>query len=456
MDITHFVTLQNSLTPHANGAESAQIGDGANSDGFAFLLEGFLNTTDTPDLGMDPHANAKAQPPAILTTALPAQGLTEIITDDFNTPASLTLSLQGLNEQSVTEPVAIGDILLLDGADIAAGDSLLTTLVQKINTLKETTDAKGVLFNLTPQQITQLEAEIAAKTSSDTQQLDGLQFILISLIEPEQPDAAFIHALPFAQNTAAGVETSALNTLVQKQQLQGNSYDELLNIQTSTDKFRALLKQAAVSRGQEQTPQTIGQTAAQGGQASQGGEQAGKIAMPSLPSGALGMMGAGDDALLAGFQWDETMFQSYGLLPQNGGNTANLASLTHISTQSSAATQAHPSTALVAASFTKMQGSGDLKSLRVQLDPPELGRVEVRMEFGKDKSVKATVISEKPEAHFMLQRDAQVLERALQEMGLDNDGSSLSFELADDGQNFGQNGGHDGSRNQAARMACRS
>jgi hypothetical protein len=51
----------------------------------------------------------------------------------------------------------------------------------------------------------------------------------------------------------------------------------------------------------------------------------------------------------------------------------------------------------------------------------------------------------------MLQRDAQLLERALQETGLEADGDSLSFELAQDNEGFNQDGNHDGSRNQTGK-----
>src|SRR5690606_32855292 len=70
------------------------------------------------------------------------------------------------------------------------------------------------------------------------------------------------------------------------------------------------------------------------------------------------------------------------------------------------------------------------------------------LSFGKDKTVKTAVIAERGETLTMLQRDAHVLERALQDAGLDTN-SSLSFELADDGH-FGQDGGHDGHRNGAS------
>ena len=81
-----------------------------------------------------------------------------------------------------------------------------------------------------------------------------------------------------------------------------------------------------------------------------------------------------------------------------------------------------------------------------QLDPPELGRVRIQMSFSKDKSLKATIIAEKPESYMMLQRDAQTLERMLHDAGMDG-GANLNFELAEQGFDFDQNnqrgGGHD-------------
>ena len=68
------------------------------------------------------------------------------------------------------------------------------------------------------------------------------------------------------------------------------------------------------------------------------------------------------------------------------------------------------------------------------------------MTFSKDKTMKAVVKAETPETFMMLQRDAQILERALHDAGLDAD-SGLSFELAQDGEFMDQNnqrgGGHD-------------
>lgn len=129
----------------------------------------------------------------------------------------------------------------------------------------------------------------------------------------------------------------------------------------------------------------------------------------------------------------------------------SMAAMTSVVTQSHGASQPHPGTQMVAATLQKGAASGEAKSIRIQLDPPELGRVEVRMEFGKDKTVKAVLTAEKPETFMMLQRDAQLLERALQDAGLEADASSLSFELAQDNEGFSQDGRHDGSRNKTGR-----
>jgi len=69
--------------------------------------------------------------------------------------------------------------------------------------------------------------------------------------------------------------------------------------------------------------------------------------------------------------------------------------------------QTHPATQMVAAHITKSAQSGETKQMTLQLDPPELGRVEVRLEFGDERMVKANIVVEKPETLLMLQRDAQ-------------------------------------------------
>jgi hypothetical protein len=124
-------------------------------------------------------------------------------------------------------------------------------------------------------------------------------------------------------------------------------------------------------------------------------------------------------------------------------------SLTNLTTQAPSASAPHPATQMVAASILKSAGNQGDRNILVQLDPPELGRVEIRLSFNKDKAVKAVVLAERGETVTMLQRDAHVLERALQSIGLNSEGS-ISFELAGE-QDFNQNGRHDGYHGSGSR-----
>lgn len=130
----------------------------------------------------------------------------------------------------------------------------------------------------------------------------------------------------------------------------------------------------------------------------------------------------------------------------SSSHSTQIGSLANLVTQAHSAAQPHPATQALAINIQKAVGQGGDRTLTLQLDPPELGRVQVEMQFGKDKSLKAIVTSEKPETHIMLQRDAQTLERLLQDTGLDTE-NGLNFELAEHGFDFDQDnrrgGGHD-------------
>lgn len=87
------------------------------------------------------------------------------------------------------------------------------------------------------------------------------------------------------------------------------------------------------------------------------------------------------------------------------------------------------------------------RSFDIRLDPPELGRVQVRLEIGADRSVQAMLTADKPEALAELQRHARELARALAEAGLDLGENALGFALneggedADGGQEPGEHAG---------------
>ena len=74
----------------------------------------------------------------------------------------------------------------------------------------------------------------------------------------------------------------------------------------------------------------------------------------------------------------------------------------------------------------------------LRLDPPEMGRVDVRLEVGRDQRVSATSAADNPAALTDLVRAAREIEQALQSAGLQLREDGLRFDLAErnSGQNF--------------------
>lgn len=72
-----------------------------------------------------------------------------------------------------------------------------------------------------------------------------------------------------------------------------------------------------------------------------------------------------------------------------------------------------------------------ISRFEIRLDPPEMGRIDVRMEIRKDGQVVAHMSVERPETLDLLQRDAKALQQALNNAGLQADGDSLNFSLKD-------------------------
>lgn len=83
----------------------------------------------------------------------------------------------------------------------------------------------------------------------------------------------------------------------------------------------------------------------------------------------------------------------------------------------------------------------------IRLDPPELGRIDVRLEIDRSGQVTSRLVVEKAETLDVLRRDAHQLERALQDAGLKTSDNSLQFSLRD--QAFAERhdrGGSEGTR----------
>ncbi|WP_027582541.1 flagellar hook-length control protein FliK [Bradyrhizobium sp. Ai1a-2] len=77
----------------------------------------------------------------------------------------------------------------------------------------------------------------------------------------------------------------------------------------------------------------------------------------------------------------------------------------------------------------------------IRLDPPELGRIDVRIHVDNNGQVTSHLTVERPETLQMLRQDANQLQRALDNAGLSTGNSGLQFSLRDQSSS-GQNGGH--------------
>ncbi len=76
----------------------------------------------------------------------------------------------------------------------------------------------------------------------------------------------------------------------------------------------------------------------------------------------------------------------------------------------------------------------------IRLDPPELGRIEVRLDVSRDGSVTSHLIADRSDTLDLLRRDSAGLERALQDAGLKTSDNGLQFSLRD--QSMGRDQGN--------------
>jgi chemotaxis protein MotD len=70
-----------------------------------------------------------------------------------------------------------------------------------------------------------------------------------------------------------------------------------------------------------------------------------------------------------------------------------------------------------------------MREFQIRLDPPELGRVDVKLNVDKHGQVNTHLTVDRPETLDLLRRDAQSLERALQQSGLKTSDGNLEFSL---------------------------
>ena len=88
----------------------------------------------------------------------------------------------------------------------------------------------------------------------------------------------------------------------------------------------------------------------------------------------------------------------------------------------------------IAAEISRHVQNGTTR-FEIRLNPPELGRIDVRMEVDNSGNVVARLAVERTETLDLLQRDQRALERALADAGLDSAKTELEFSLQQEGSN---------------------
>ena len=89
----------------------------------------------------------------------------------------------------------------------------------------------------------------------------------------------------------------------------------------------------------------------------------------------------------------------------------------------------------------------------IRLDPAELGRIDVKLDIDGDGNTTTRVVVERADTLDLLKRDANQLERALQQAGLKTSDNALEFSLRQEA--FQQND-EQGSSRTARRSCCRT
>jgi flagellar hook-length control protein FliK len=126
---------------------------------------------------------------------------------------------------------------------------------------------------------------------------------------------------------------------------------------------------------------------------------------------------------------------------QNFTNYMNTAS-------ASAPSAASTTTQQVAVQIQNNLSNG-VNSMTIQLEPMDLGKMNVKLSFAKDGTVKAHMTVEKPETLALLQKDSSHLQKALQQSGLTTDENSLSFDLKQQSQQQNMQGFNGGNNNNS-------
>ncbi|HEX4270529.1 MAG TPA: flagellar hook-length control protein FliK, partial [Rhizomicrobium sp.] len=125
-----------------------------------------------------------------------------------------------------------------------------------------------------------------------------------------------------------------------------------------------------------------------------------------------------------------------GTTPQTQGAQNNAAPTVTQNVQVSTPTPNMPALAVEIAA----KSQSGAKQFDIRLDPPELGRVEVRLSIDATGKASAHLSADQPQTLDLLQKDAPTLTRALRDAGLNVSQNGLNFSLRQQSSDAGAGG----------------
>jgi flagellar hook-length control protein FliK len=119
-------------------------------------------------------------------------------------------------------------------------------------------------------------------------------------------------------------------------------------------------------------------------------------------------------------------------IPQATTATTDSAPVSQPVSDQAAATEGvnTPASQIAPALVGVLTSTDGAQSVTVRLQPPELGRVEIRVDQTAAGAARVEITAEKPETLQLLQRDEPHLQQVLDQAGVSSGGRSFSFQVA--------------------------
>lgn len=362
---------------------------------------------------------------------LPVAELEALITPELIAAQSTTSASTATNGVTTTTQASSSTATVSAAATGPAANAIPAT----IETGTTPADAQAAKTVVDAQQTTAANKTAAATSEVGKTLAESTSDAAATKSAKDQPAATSIKALKAAEAETHGVQTQAVSSTAKKSTAAGNS--ATTQGQTNTATSSSTTQTSANSQsGNEQTgeqkhnnpddhrgaPNLARSTSANNAPQPANAQPAPVSWTPERLSG----IGEGFSADtfaggLSGLRGESNFLTSMGILggkasPHMGGQIAKQLNLQVTNAVKNGANE-----------FT------------MRLDPAELGRVQVKMQFGADGKVAAQVMVERPETLSLLQREVRGLERAIESGGHQAENGGISFSLdTSDGESAGK------------------